>query len=55
MIVVAAGAWIVGAQAEGALLLFLFSTAGAIEHYAMDRTRGPSTPSSTSRRSTPGD
>ena len=40
MIVVAAGAWIVGAQLEGALLLFLFSTAGAIEHYAMDRTRG---------------
>ena len=40
MIVVAVGAWIVGAQLEGALLLFLFSTAGAIEHYAMDRTRG---------------
>lgn len=40
MLVVAAGAWIVGAQLEGALLLFLFSTAGAIEHYAMDRTRG---------------
>ncbi len=40
MIVVAAGAWFVGAQWEGALLLFLFSTAGAIEHYAMDRTRG---------------
>jgi len=40
MIVVAVGAWIVGAQWEGALLLFLFSTAGAIEHYAMDRTRG---------------
>ncbi len=40
MLVVAAGAWIVGAQFEGALLLFLFSTAGAIEHYAMDRTRG---------------
>jgi Cd2+/Zn2+-exporting ATPase len=40
MIVVAIGAWIVGAQWEGALLLFLFSTAGAIEHYAMDRTRG---------------
>lgn len=40
MLVVAAGAWIVGAQWEGALLLFLFSTAGAIEHYAMDRTRG---------------
>ena len=40
MIVVAVGAWIVGAEWEGALLLFLFSTAGAIEHYAMDRTRG---------------
>jgi len=40
MIVVAVGAWIVGEQWEGALLLFLFSTAGAIEHYAMDRTRG---------------
>jgi Cd2+/Zn2+-exporting ATPase len=40
MIVVAVGAWIVGAQLEGALLLFLFTTAGAIEHYAMDRTRG---------------
>ena len=40
MIVVAAGAWVVGEQWEGALLLFLFSTAGAIEHYAMDRTRG---------------
>ena len=40
MIIVAAGAWFVDAQWEGALLLFLFSTAGAIEHYAMDRTRG---------------
>ena len=40
MIVVAVGAWFVGAQWEGARLLFLFSTAGAIEHYAMDRTRG---------------
>jgi len=40
MIVVAAGAWVVGARWEGALLLFLFSAAGAIEHYAMDRTRG---------------
>ena len=39
-LVFVAGAWIVGAQWEGALLLFLFSTAGAIEHYAMDRTRG---------------
>jgi Cd2+/Zn2+-exporting ATPase len=40
MIIVAVGAWVVGEQWEGALLLFLFSTAGAIEHYAMDRTRG---------------
>jgi Cd2+/Zn2+-exporting ATPase len=40
MIIVAAGAWFVDAPWEGALLLFLFSTAGAIEHYAMDRTRG---------------
>ena len=40
MLVVAAGAWVVGARAEGALLLFLFSTAGALEHFAMDRTRG---------------
>ena len=40
MIAVAVGAWFVGAQAEGALLLFLFSSAGAIEHYALDRTRG---------------
>jgi len=40
MLIVAVGAWIVGARAEGALLLFLFSTAGAIEHFAMDRTRG---------------
>ena len=40
MLVVAAGAWVVDARAEGALLLFLFSTAGALEHFAMDRTRG---------------
>lgn len=40
MLVVALGAWVVGHGSEGALLLFLFTTAGAIEHYAMDRTRG---------------
>jgi len=40
MILAAVGAWSVGHPEEGALLLFLFSTAGAIEHYAMDRTRG---------------
>jgi Cd2+/Zn2+-exporting ATPase len=40
MLVVAAGAWVVGARNEGALLLFLFSTAGALEHFVMDRTRG---------------
>ncbi len=40
MLLAAGGAWIVGHPEEGVLLLFLFSTAGAIEHYAMDRTRG---------------
>ncbi|MEY4854995.1 MAG: hypothetical protein RIR32_1671 [Verrucomicrobiota bacterium] len=40
MLLAAAGAWVVGQPLEGVLLLFLFSTAGAIEHYAMDRTRG---------------
>lgn len=40
MIVVAVGSWIIGHPEEGALLLFLFSAAGAIEHYAMFRTRG---------------
>lgn len=40
MLIVAAGAWSIGAHHEGALLLFLFATAGAIEHFAMDRTRG---------------
>ena len=40
MLIAAGGAWIVGHPEEGALLLFLFSMAGAIEHYAMDRTRG---------------
>ena len=29
----------VGAWAEGAILLFLFSTSGALEHYAMGRTQ----------------
>lgn len=40
MLIAAGGAWSVGHPEEGALLLFLFSMAGAIEHYAMDRTRG---------------
>jgi len=40
MILVAVGSWVIGHAEEGALLLFLFSAAGAIEHYAMFRTRG---------------
>ena len=40
MLLAALGAWIVGQPLEGVLLLFLFSAAGAIEHYAMARTRG---------------
>lgn len=39
MLSVAAGAAIIGAWREGALLLFLFSASGAMEHYAMGRTR----------------
>lgn len=39
MLLAAAGAWVVGQPLEGVLLLFLFSTAGALEHYAMERTR----------------
>lgn len=39
MLAVAAGAGVVGAWREGALLLFLFSASGAMEHYAMGRTR----------------
>ena len=39
MLAVAAGAAVIGAWREGALLLFLFSTSGAMEHYAMGRTR----------------
>jgi len=39
MIVAAAGAAALGAWAEGALLLFLFSLGHALEHLAMDRAR----------------
>lgn len=39
MLVAAAGAGILGAWAEGALLLFLFSLGHALEHLAMDRAR----------------
>lgn len=39
MLAVAAGAAIVNEWNEGAILLFLFSFSGALEHYAMDRTR----------------
>jgi Cd2+/Zn2+-exporting ATPase len=39
MLAVAAGSAAVGAWAEGAMLLFLFSTSGALEHYAMGRTQ----------------
>ena len=39
MIVAAAGAAALGAWAEGALLLFLFSLGHALEHRAMDRAR----------------
>lgn len=38
MIAVAIGAVSVGAWEEGALLLFLFSTSGALEHFALHRT-----------------
>ncbi|WP_295559517.1 heavy metal translocating P-type ATPase [uncultured Hyphomicrobium sp.] len=39
MLVAAAGAAALGAWAEGALLLFLFSLGHALEHYAMGRAR----------------
>lgn len=39
MLAVALGAASIGAWAEGALLLFLFSMAGALEHFALHRTR----------------
>ena len=39
MIAVAIGAASIGAWAEGATLLFLFSLSGALEHYAMGRTQ----------------
>lgn len=39
MLAVAAGAAAIGAWREGSLLLFLFSASGAMEHYAMGRTR----------------
>ena len=39
MLAVAAGCASIGAWAEGATLLFLFSLSGAMEHYAMGRTQ----------------
>jgi len=39
MILAAAGAAIIGSWAEGAMLLFLFTLAEALEDFAMDRTR----------------
>ncbi len=38
MLSVAAGAVAIGAWAEGALLLFLFSASGALEHFVLHRT-----------------
>jgi Cd2+/Zn2+-exporting ATPase len=40
MVVAAVGAATLGAWAEGALLLFLFSLGHALEHYALGRARG---------------
>ena len=38
MLAVATGAVAIGAWEEGALLLFLFSTSGALEHFVLHRT-----------------
>ncbi|GIW76719.1 MAG: ATPase [Phycisphaerae bacterium] len=40
MLLAAVGAAVLGEWIEGAFLLFLFSLAHALEHYAMDRARG---------------
>jgi Cd2+/Zn2+-exporting ATPase len=40
MLCVALGATFIGAWREGALLLFLFSLSGALEHFALHRTLG---------------
>ena len=39
MLAVAAGSASIGAWSEGAMLLFLFSLSGALEHYALGRTQ----------------
>jgi len=39
MLAVAAGSAAIGAWGEGAMLLFLFSLSGALEHYALGRTQ----------------
>ncbi len=39
MLAVAAGSASIGAWSEGAMLLFLFSISGALEHYALGRTQ----------------
>ena len=39
MLAVAIGAALIGAWREGSLLLFLFSASGAMEHFAMGRTK----------------
>jgi len=39
MLAVAIGAAVIGGWREGALLLFLFSASGAMEHFAMGRTK----------------